>query len=120
MGCHHIWAGWRDVQLLLYLSVACGIKCRKAQALLKASELSYTRRASALPLDIGVFKRQGDKVMHSDKNHVFLPAEQCLCHSSEKKALMTGRTQPTRCYTHEDTDVPASGPGTEAHTAGTQ
>lgn len=69
----------------------------------------------------GIIKRQGDKVMHSDIKHVFLSAEQLLCHSSEQKvALLTGRTQPTCSYAHEDTTVPASGPGTEAHTEATQ
>lgn len=30
-------------------------------------ELSYKRRACAFPPGIGIFKRHGDKVMHSDK-----------------------------------------------------
>lgn len=85
----------------------------------QGDELSYTRRACALPSGIGVFMRKGDKVMHPEKKHVFLSAEQLLCHSSEQKqALLTGRTQPCS-HAHEDTAVPAPGPGTEAHTAAT-
>lgn len=81
----------------------------------KAAELSYTRQACAFPPGIGVCKRQGDKVMHSDKNHVFLSAEQLLCHSSEQRvALLPGRTQPSCSYAHGDRAVPAAGPGTEA------
>lgn len=141
---HCSWVGWRHVQLLLYLSVAFGTKWRKALVLTgqvaptahadsappskefhlgdQAGELSYTRRAYVFPQALtGIIKRQGDKVMHSDIKHVFLSAEQLLCHSSEQKvALLTGRTQPTCSYAHEDTTVPASGPGTEAHTEATQ